>query len=515
MAGDKARVGIIDQTSGKKYTVILPTNVPVSRLRPAIVKQLGLPTEGPGGAPMQYHLALESEGGVTRLEEDETLGGAHIQDGAMLRITPEMRAGAQETSAMRYFKLRLTRPDGGSLFETDFLVDHFDYFMREMASVLVRQKLFHAGELYNARIIPRADDAPSFDKPQTLQGKDIVDDGQGFLDILFEQTEPTVDPITYLTTHIHSKETDMIYRFDWRLDALLASLLRSVVQVLLDDGTLKDGDHFRYSLSAHSKGRPRIDPVAVVKQPVTTTPPLPEVQDKGEISVPVGDTAQPVPAGDTGQPVSEPAAAKEDLEIVIESVEELIKPESKSMKVYSDAELVWQVSDQDVPIFMRRGAREQAHKSAHVSAKAVEEVGGFLLGNVFRDPDTERLFVEISQVVEADQAKGTYVSLDFNYSAWRQVLDRIDKEFQGKIPVGWYHTHLVSQAVVLPAEGAESEYIARYVPFFSQPDLFIHRNFFPNPWNVGLVMDLRCGAEVFFAWREGDIRTTGFYVYGE
>lgn len=85
MAGDKVRVGIIDQTSSKKYTVILPTNVPVSQLRPALVKHLGLP-------PGRYGLWLDTKEWHTHLGEDKTLGDSHVQDGAVLRIIPERRA---------------------------------------------------------------------------------------------------------------------------------------------------------------------------------------------------------------------------------------------------------------------------------------------------------------------------------------------------------------------------------------------------------------------------------------
>jgi hypothetical protein len=185
------------------------------------------------------------------------------------------------------------------------------------------------------------------------------------------------------------------------------------------------------------------------------------------------------------------------------------------MAAYADVEIQGQVSEKCLPIFVRRGAMEQARKAAHVGAKAEEEVGGFLLGNVWRDPDTQRLFVDITEVVEADQARGTYVSIHFDYNAWRQVLDRIDRDFPDKFLLGWYHTHLISQAVVLPTGKTENEYIAEYVPFFSAPDLFIQRNFFPDPWHVALLMDLRCKRDVFFAWQDGDIQAaTGYYLYG-
>ncbi len=89
MAGDRARVSIIDQASSKKWSVILPTNVPVSQLRPALVRQLGLPTEGPNGAPLRWALVLETETRQIGIEEDQTLADVGVQDGSALRLGPQ------------------------------------------------------------------------------------------------------------------------------------------------------------------------------------------------------------------------------------------------------------------------------------------------------------------------------------------------------------------------------------------------------------------------------------------
>ncbi len=496
----KAKVTIIDQSNNKRVTAILPTDIPVTRLLPHVVKALGLPEQGAGSAPIRYDLSHETNEGLVRLDENQTPVEAGVQDGSILRITPEMRAGAS-ASPMRYFRLCLTDLEGEELFATDFLVDQFESFMRQLAVGLVQRGVFHPRELYAARIIPRGDGNPAYDRPTILKSKDIIDDGVGFLDVFFEKTAPPISPVTYVTAQIHSKTSDTAYRFDMPLDSLLGNLLTGAAQVLLDADTLKNGEHFRCAISAHAQGRPRLDPVAIVHAPsVAAYQPFTE-QDVGEIKVPAEDT---------------PQAGSDDIVIKIESSEELVKPKSKSMRAYTDKEAIGKVVEQDIPIFVKRSAMEHATKSAKISADVREEIGGFLVGEVFHDPDHNRLFVEISEVIESSEAKGTAVSLDFNYSAWRQVLDRIDQNFKDKSLVGWYHTHLISQAVVLPVEGTQAEYIAAYTPFFSPPDLFIHRNFFPNLWHVALVMDLRCKREVFFAWQMGDIKPThGFYLYGE
>lgn len=429
---------------------------------------------------------------------------------------------------MRYFKLRLTKPDGEQLFETDFQVNLFDFFMRQIASALIRGKVLHEGEPYDARLIPRTDNRPIFDRIVEVKGAEINDNGQGFLDISFENGEPPLENITYITTQIRSAEKNTAYRYDYPLIKLIEmdSILRNSALALLNEGTLKEGDHFRFALAAYDHGRARGDLEVVPKTAQELTHVF-SPKNGGNVPKPAqkhpkpGENGNQIPSvvvleQPSGSLPTPPAKPEEDLNIVVESVEELIKPELKAMSVYTNTETVGSISDQDLPIFIRRGALALARKAAEHSGKVDEEVGGFLVGKVFKDPATEGLFVEVSEVVEADKAKGTYVSLNFSYEAWRQVLDRLDHEFRGKFPIGWYHTHLVSSAIVTPVAEIEGEYSARYEPFFSEPDYFIHRNFFPDPWHVAMVLDLRCQREVFFAWRDGQItKTQGFYVYGE
>ncbi len=178
--------------------------------------------------------------------------------------------------------------------------------------------------------------------------------------------------------------------------------------------------------------------------------------------------------------------------------------------------MIGTVGDQDLPVLMRAEALEQARRAAHVGAQAEEEIGGFLLGKVHRDPADDRLFVDVSEVVEADKAQGTYVSLHFNYDSWQPVLDRIDREHGDKGLIGWFHTHLISSVDIWSEVEQENVFRARYRPFFSQPDHFIHQNFFPHPWNVALVLDLRCKQEVYFTWRDGFITgPRGFHLYDD
>ncbi len=93
---DRIRVAIIDQVRGTKTHAVLPSGVQLSQLMPALVQQMNLPLDRPGGGGRQeYYLTRENEAGGQgeRLGENQTLAQAGIQDGAVLRILPQMTAG--------------------------------------------------------------------------------------------------------------------------------------------------------------------------------------------------------------------------------------------------------------------------------------------------------------------------------------------------------------------------------------------------------------------------------------
>jgi hypothetical protein len=411
---------------------------------------------------------------------------------------------------MRYFKMHLTRLEGSLIYETDFTVDLFEPFFRSLAASLMQRKLLDSDGKYEARIIPRSEGTPSFEKPKMVNVSDIADQGEGPLDIVFENVEPPVEKVKYLTLQIRSVNANFVYRFDWPLDSLISGVLRNVTHALLDEGTLQDCEQFKVAVSAHHKARPRVDPAVAEKEEDVAIQP---------VSIPViikSKEALPPKLQEDAVAVD---LLDDDLDIVIGPSEELVKPLSKSMKEYMDLEKVGAPVEQELPVFVRRGAMKIARESGKRSVKTDQEVGGFLLGNVFHDSETDRLFIEISEVVEANQARGTFGTLEFNadsMSHLARILENIQKDHPDKSTMGWYHTHLVSLGFALPVEGKENEYMAHYTPFFSSHDLFIHRNFFPDPWHVGLVLDLRCHKEVFFFWQSGEIvGTQGFYLYGE
>ena len=123
----------------------------------------------------------------------------------------------------------------------------------------------------------------------------------------------------------------------------------------------------------------------------------------------------------------------------------------------------------------------------HVARDTSKESGGFLLGNRYVCPNTNRQYIVIDQFMKADYTEGTQVSLTFTTSSWAQLKDRMSGKYLGKTLVGWYHSH--------PAMGI----------FLSNYDLDIHKNRFANEWDVALVLDPVKHEGGFFAWVEGNV----------
>jgi proteasome lid subunit RPN8/RPN11 len=117
------------------------------------------------------------------------------------------------------------------------------------------------------------------------------------------------------------------------------------------------------------------------------------------------------------------------------------------------------------------------------------EVGGFLLGGVSGENPP---FTVIRHFHPAVQAVSGGASLTFTHETWADLHRQTEQKHPTEMIVGWHHTH--------PGFGV----------FLSGYDLFIHRNFFPEPWQVALVVDPRRQEFGFFQWREGEVKDCGF-----
>ena len=68
----------------------------------------------------------------------------------------------------------------------------------------------------------------------------------------------------------------------------------------------------------------------------------------------------------------------------------------------------------------------------------------------------------------------------------------ICEQFPDELIVGWHHTHPNLRV------------------FLSGYDLFIHRHFFPEPWQIAMVVDPVLQEFGFYQWLHDDVVDCGF-----
>jgi len=82
---DKVKVTVTDQAGGKTVQAELPTNAPMSRLVPALVTKMQLPTN------VQYGIQHKQSG--AQLGPNDTLSSKGVKEGDTLRLLPNVTAG--------------------------------------------------------------------------------------------------------------------------------------------------------------------------------------------------------------------------------------------------------------------------------------------------------------------------------------------------------------------------------------------------------------------------------------
>ncbi len=121
----------------------------------------------------------------------------------------------------------------------------------------------------------------------------------------------------------------------------------------------------------------------------------------------------------------------------------------------------------------------------HGSKNTSREQGGVLVGTVASSRD--KVYVTVEGSIPAPHARADRTSVTFTHESWAEINQVKDAEHSNQDIVGWYHTH--------PGFGV----------FLSDYDTFIHRNFFPAPWQVAFVLDPLSQQSGLFVWKEGEI----------
>jgi len=89
----KINVIIVDTTGSKEQEASLPDDVPVSKVIDKLVELLYLPAINTAGAPITYKFLHKATG--RHLLDNLTLAQCEVNDGDILRLIPEITAGAR------------------------------------------------------------------------------------------------------------------------------------------------------------------------------------------------------------------------------------------------------------------------------------------------------------------------------------------------------------------------------------------------------------------------------------
>ena len=89
---DVITIQVWDATGSKKQDVEVPADAPVNRLLVVLVEKLSLPRQSPDGQLMSYKFHHRASG--RQLLDHQSLRDAGVVDGDVLRLQPEITAGA-------------------------------------------------------------------------------------------------------------------------------------------------------------------------------------------------------------------------------------------------------------------------------------------------------------------------------------------------------------------------------------------------------------------------------------
>ncbi len=85
-------VQVWDATGNKRRDVELPDDAPVNRILAVLIEKMSFPRNGPDGQVLSYKFHHRASG--KQLLDAQTLGQAGVKEGDVLRLQPEITAGA-------------------------------------------------------------------------------------------------------------------------------------------------------------------------------------------------------------------------------------------------------------------------------------------------------------------------------------------------------------------------------------------------------------------------------------
>lgn len=248
-----------------------------------------------------------------------------------------------------------------------------------------------------------------------------------------------------------------------------APAARARSRQLLADGILKEGDYYRYLVTA----------TRVAAKPSA---------ERGRLSIEVEEDFAPW---------NYRAEAPEDLaELPLATV-------GREHGLASD-----------LPVFVPEWVLDEA---AELTLRdETVETGGVLIGFLCRHPSTERAGLVVTGQIAATDTVAGEAHLTFTPATWAAVSRALAARQDGSVIVGWWHSHPASQWCKPECSEEARAACPLKKSFFSDMDVNVHRAVFCQGYAVALVLT-NTGREIrhaLYGWREGMVQRRAFQVSG-
>jgi proteasome lid subunit RPN8/RPN11 len=135
-------------------------------------------------------------------------------------------------------------------------------------------------------------------------------------------------------------------------------------------------------------------------------------------------------------------------------------------------------ADAVVSVYMTAGAYALIDEHSRMDLEV--EVGGGLVGSWVQECNSGAQFVIVEAALPARFTRHGSAFLTFTQDTLVAMNDELEAQHPERLLVGWYHTH--------PRMGI----------FLSHYDVWLHEHFFPEPWQIALVLEPHAGHGGFF-----------------
>jgi hypothetical protein len=367
---------------------------------------------------------------------------------------------------VKYLKLQIEDPHGETLYERDLRLETiFREFVRRMMFKLILQGTVLEGDCYTVTIIPRYGTSMKHIPELVDVSSKTLLPGDKWIEMSFEEPFNFHEPIHFFTIQIHIKNLNLLYRHDCKVFAALEQYLkRTLGHTLIQKGVIRNGDGMIPRLFTRDDDSADFD----IEH-------FPKLQHQVESLL---------------EFVDEPQA--------------IVFPK-RHREHYLNTTLVGEPTRDDICIFIQQKTMNALIEEGKQST--VAERGGVLVGTVYENADQGRHIVEISDLIVGEHMVSSMTQLRYTFESWQAQHQRMQEDFLDKRIVGWYHTHLIEGGIYQRQNPERSKL------FFSRDDHFLHKQFFPEPWHVAMVLDPK-GNSIFFQWKGKEVvGCDGYYIF--